>query len=105
MIERIKSFYNFWIWLTVVTTNTIGVFSSLMVTPPDHHSPAAELEAILRNATKKLENKTTDEECERALAVLRELQELLQKDLSPARSAGMVVVCIDKPDIRQRLIL
>ena len=44
---------NAYIWITVIVSNAVGVMLSLCCNRPDHHSPAAELEALLLVAQKK----------------------------------------------------
>ena len=43
---------NAYIWITVVIANAVGVMLSLCCNRPDHHSPAAEMEALLEAARK-----------------------------------------------------
>ena len=44
---------NFYIWVTVIVSNAIGIMVVVSCTRPDHHSPAAEMEALLDIADKK----------------------------------------------------
>lgn len=97
---------NFWIWLTIVLANAGGVWWSFKWTKPDHHSPAAELEALMRNAQLAMECpvRASDEE-KRALKALQTLQCLMQRKLTMQTMNGVVIVSMDKPEVRQRLIL
>jgi hypothetical protein len=97
---------NFWIWLTIVLANAGGVWWSFKATKPDHHSPAAELEALMQNTRLALEAPYgASAEEKRALKALQMLQCLMQEDLTMKTTKGVVVVCMDKPEVRQRLIL
>ena len=61
---------NFYIWVTVIVSNAIGIMLALSCTRPDHHSPAAEMEALLNIAEK---------EDQRALKVLNRLKCMLKQ--------------------------
>ena len=97
---------NFWIWLTIVLANAAGVLWSFKSTKPDHHSPAAELEALMRNAQLAMACPLrASEEEKRALKALQTLQCLVQQNLTMHTVKGVVVVPMNKPEVRHRLIL
>ena len=92
---------NFYIWVTVVVSNAFGVMLSLCLTRPDHHSPAAELEALLKNAQK---DKTTEETI-RAYKALKELKCVLNKISLDTVYVVDAVACNKEDPLRKRLVL
>ena len=95
---------NFYIWVTVIVSNAIGIMLSLSCTRPDHHSPAAEMEALLDIADKK--EKTP--ETRRAREVLSRLKCMLKQipDAVILVHAGLPMeVGEDDPLLRKRLKL
>ena len=102
---------NFWIWLTVVMTNTFAVGASLWLVKPDHHSPAAELKALLDNANSaiKKNNKERSSEETAALQALQQLNSLINdnklQDLASENLIDNTNSIMPITNLRQRLIL
>lgn len=94
------------IWIFIILSNAGGVLLSLKSTKPDHHSPAAEFQSLVRNAKKFNETRCKEfVEGQKSHLAIQELFQLLkefkeQKDCHPKTTVLVVY-----PELRKRLLL
>lgn len=67
------------IWVFIIVSNAAGVLLSLKKTKPDHHSPAAEFNSLINNATIFNENGNGSTECQKSHLAIQKLNTLLKE--------------------------
>lgn len=97
------------IWILIILSNATGVLLSLKSTKPDHHSPAAEFQSLVRNATTF--NKTRCKEFvegQKSHLAIQELFELMEEFKKQEVSNIKAIVVVAPPvnsGLKKRLLL
>ena len=94
------------IWILIILSNASGVLLSLKCTKPDHHSPAAEFQSLVRNANTFNENRSK-EVCRgsKSHLAIQELFELMKEFKKQEETKVNTKVVLDQTGLKKELLL